>query len=87
MPFKDNGHLTPTQTYSNFRHSSARIHSERCYALLKGRMRSQLHCLPVTRVDLMVDYVVACCVIHNICVLRRDELEIISVGAPTEVTV
>lgn len=86
VPFKDNGHLTPAQTYYNFRQSSARVVVERCFALLKGRMRSLLHCLPMTRVDLMAEYIVACCVVHNICILQGDELEVISIGA-TEVTV
>ncbi|XP_032689043.1 uncharacterized protein LOC116852623 isoform X2 [Odontomachus brunneus] len=53
---------------------------------LQGRMRSLLHCLPMTRVDLMSEYIVACCVIHNICVLRGDELTIISVPSPIDVT-
>jgi len=28
----------------------------------------------MSRIDLMVEYIVSCCVIHNICILRRDEL-------------
>jgi len=86
IPFKDNGHLTDAQKHYNFRHSSARTKIEQCFALLKGRMRSLMHCLPMTRVDLMPEYIVACCVIHNICILRRDELIVIPLIAPEEVT-
>lgn len=50
---------------------------ERCIGILKGRMRSLLHYLPMTRIDLMAEYIVACCVIHNICILREDELTIV----------
>lgn len=76
-PFRDNGHLTARQRNYNYHHSAARIVVERCIGLLKGRMRSLLHCLPINRVDLMAQYIVACCVIHNICILRRDEENII----------
>ncbi|XP_018404575.1 PREDICTED: putative nuclease HARBI1 [Cyphomyrmex costatus] len=77
VPYKDNGHLSAAQKHYNFCQSSARVVVERCFALLKGRLRSLLHCLPMTRIDLMAEYIVACCVIHNICILNRDELEII----------
>lgn len=85
VPFKDNGHLTVAQKHYNFRLSSARVVVERCVGLLKGRMRSLMHCLPMFRVDLMAEYIVACCVIHNICILRRDELAIITIENATEV--
>ncbi|XP_018307793.1 putative nuclease HARBI1 [Mycetomoellerius zeteki] len=87
VPFKDNGHLSDVQKHYNFRHSSARTKIEQCFALLKGRLRSLMHCLPMVRVDLMPEYIVACCVIHNICILRRDELIVIPLIAPEEVTV
>lgn len=82
-PFKDNGHLTAAQKNYNFRLSSVRVVIERCFAQLKGQIRSLLHCLPMTRLDLVPKYIVACCVIHNICILQGDELEIIQVPAPT----
>lgn len=76
-PFRDNGFLTRAQENYNYRHSAGRIAVERCIGLLKGRMRSLLHCLPMTRLDLMAEYIVACCVIHNICTLRNDEISVI----------
>ncbi|CAH2101079.1 unnamed protein product [Euphydryas editha] len=76
-PFRDNGFLTRRQENYNYQHSAARIAVERCIGLLKGRMRSLLHCLPMTRVDLMAKYIVACCVIHNICTLRNDEITVL----------
>lgn len=76
-PYRDNGFLTQRQENYNYRHSAARIAVERCIGLLKGRMRSLLHCLPLTRVDLMAEYIVACCVIHNICTLKNDEIRLI----------
>lgn len=76
-PFRDNGHLTAKQNNYNYRHASCRVTIERCIGLLKGRMRSLLHCLPMSRVDLMAEYIVACCVIHNVCTMRRDEVDIV----------
>jgi len=76
VPFKDNGHLSAAQKYYNFCQSSARVVVERCFVLLKGRLRSLMYCLPMARVDLMAEYIVACCVIHNICILKKDELVI-----------
>ncbi|XP_011704880.1 PREDICTED: putative nuclease HARBI1 [Wasmannia auropunctata] len=84
VPFKDNGHLSAAQEYYNFCLSSARIVVERCFGLLKGRLRSLMYCLPMTRVDLMAEFVVACCVIHNICILNRDELMIIPLTSGTD---
>jgi len=84
VTFKDNGHLTAAQKQYNFRQSSARVVIERCFAHLKGRMRSLMHCLPMKRVDLMAEYIVACCVIHNICLLREDEITIIPIISLTD---
>ncbi|XP_011148652.1 uncharacterized protein LOC105188733 [Harpegnathos saltator] len=81
--FRDNGHLTARQNNYNYRHSAARVAVERCIGLLKGRMRSLLHCLPMSRVDLMAEYIVAC-VIHNICTLRGDEIAVVIVPPPPE---
>lgn len=70
--FRDNGHLNERQNNYNYRHSAARVAVERCIGLLKECMRSLLHCLPMSRVDLMAEYIV----IH-ICTLRGDEIDVI----------
>lgn len=64
--FQDNRHLTAAQKNYNYRLSAARVTVERCIGVLKGHMRSLLPCLPMSRVDLMAEYMVACCVIHNV---------------------
>lgn len=33
----------------------------------------------MTKIDLMAEYVVACCVVHNICTLRGDEIFVITI--------
>ncbi|KYN27522.1 hypothetical protein ALC57_03088 [Trachymyrmex cornetzi] len=43
-----------------------------------------MHCLPMTRIDLMAEYIVACCVIHDSCILNKDELAIIPLISATD---
>lgn len=71
-PYRDNGHLTDRQNNYNFCHSSARIVIERAFALLKGRFRSLLTVLEMDRIDLISEFIIACCILHNICLLQND---------------
>ncbi|XP_060834645.1 uncharacterized protein LOC132917775 isoform X2 [Rhopalosiphum padi] len=73
VPYRDNGHLTEKQENFNFCHSSARMAIERSFGLLKGRFRSLLTTLAMERVDLIPKYIIACCVLHNICLLKNDD--------------
>ncbi|XP_071572649.1 putative nuclease HARBI1 [Temnothorax nylanderi] len=76
VPYVDNGHLTQQQKNYNFCHSSARMVIERAFALLKGRWRSLLHVLAVNDIEFVPYDILACCVLHNICLLQKDELEL-----------
>lgn len=76
VPYSDNGHLTERQKNYNSCHSSTRIVIERAFAYLKGRWRSLLHVLPVNDMKFAPYQIFACCVLHNICLLRRDEIEL-----------
>ncbi|EZA51137.1 hypothetical protein X777_10429 [Ooceraea biroi] len=49
---------------------------ERAIGLLKGRWRYLLEKLLMTRTDLVPYYIVSCCVLHNICLLSNDAIEI-----------
>lgn len=71
-PYRDNGHLTERQKNYNFCHSSARMAIERAFGLLKGRFRSLLTVLDMGRVDYIPHFILACCVLHNICLLKND---------------
>lgn len=77
-PYKDNGHVTQLQRNYNFKLSSTRMVIERAFGHLKGRWR-RLKQLNMARIDLIPKTVVACCVLHNICVMQNDpnfELEL-----------
>ncbi|XP_026467738.1 putative nuclease HARBI1 [Ctenocephalides felis] len=75
-PYRDNGHLSARQKNYNFCHSSARIAIERAFGLLKKRFRSLLTVLDMNRTDLIPEYIIAFCVMHNICLLKNDELPV-----------
>lgn len=76
VPFKNNGHLTETQINFNYRICSARVMVERAIGLLKGRFRSLLDKLHMRRIDLIPKYIIACCVLHNICILHEDIIDV-----------
>jgi len=76
VPFRDNGHLTDIENNYNQKHSSARMIVERSLGLLKGRFRSILDNLPMTRTDFIPKYIIACCILHNICLLHDDLIDI-----------
>lgn len=76
VPFKDNGHLTQVQITYNTCLSQARIMVERAISLLKGRFRSLLDTLPMTRTDMIPKYVIACCILHNICLIQNDHIDV-----------
>ncbi|XP_066583781.1 uncharacterized protein [Prorops nasuta] len=75
VPFKDNGHLSANQIKFNTILSSSRMIIERNFGLLKGRFRSILNKLRMTRTDLIPRYVIAYCILHNICILRNDMMD------------
>ncbi|XP_011688459.1 PREDICTED: uncharacterized protein LOC105450363 [Wasmannia auropunctata] len=76
VPFRNNGHLTNLQENFNYCLSSARLAVERIIGSLKERFRILLDCLPLTDVKKIPEFIVACCVLHNICVLQNDEIPI-----------
>jgi len=76
VPYKDNGHLTEKQKNYNYCLSSTRMVVERSIGLLKGRFRILLDRLPMKRIDLIPKYIMACYVLHNICIMRNDMIEI-----------
>lgn len=76
VPYYDDGHLTEQQRNYNFCHSSTRVVIERAFGHLKGRWRSLLHVLAVNDIKFAPYHIFACCVLHNICLLQNDELEL-----------
>lgn len=73
--YKDNGHLNARQVQFNERLSAARSTIERAFALLKGRFRRLKH-LDMKRTDLIPPVIIACCVLHNICIDKGDTIDL-----------
>ncbi|XP_066456993.1 putative nuclease HARBI1 [Eleutherodactylus coqui] len=73
-PFRDNGHLSARQQKFNSKLSSCRVKIKKAFALLKGRF-SRLKMLDMGVVSLMSSAIMACCILHNICLLYNDEPE------------
>ena len=47
---------------------------ERSFGLLKGRFRSLRHCLAITKTEDVAEFIMACCVLHNVCIMNGDDL-------------
>lgn len=75
-PYKDNGHLTDAQKNFNYLLSSSRSVIERAFSLFKKRFRCLKSLLDVKCLDWIPKYVIACCVLHNICIMQNDIFDI-----------
>lgn len=73
-PYFDRGRLTDQQRKFNKTHASMRQIVERTYALLFGRFR-RLHFLDMNSVKYMPSTILACCVLHNICLQFPEDEE------------
>ena len=71
---KDNGALNRDQKKFNKELSKARIVSEHAFGLLKGRWRALLKRLDEDHWK-TPNTIIACCVLHNICIIRGDEFD------------
>lgn len=76
VPFRDNGHLTNRQKNFNYCLSSTRMAIERAIGQLKIRFRILLDCLPLTDIKKIPEFIIACCVLHNICILQNDVMTV-----------
>ena len=74
VPYKDTGSLSARQHRFNVSLSSSRCVIERAFAFLKGRFR-RLKMLDMSRVDLIPKVIIACCILHNICLNHTDLLD------------
>lgn len=71
-PYRDYGNLTEKQKKYNRRHCGTRVRVENAFGLLKQRW------LQLTRTDFATvprtaDFIMSCCVLHNLCILNDDE--------------
>ncbi|XP_055859182.1 putative nuclease HARBI1 [Episyrphus balteatus] len=70
-PYPDNADLTPKQKIFNKKHCQTMVKIDNCFQLLKQRFRqlTGLDCFPSMRIS---KFVLACCVLHNLCIEEGD---------------
>ena len=73
-PFKDNGRLTAAQCHYNKKVSSVRQVVERTIGRLKNRFR-RLKFIQCHTASDICDYIVAACILHNLCERSGGEVE------------
>ncbi|KAE8742696.1 hypothetical protein FOCC_FOCC011729 [Frankliniella occidentalis] len=71
-PFKDYGNQTAEQADFNTRVSTTRVVVEQAFGILKNRFRYLRGIMPLRDVQFAAQLVVACCVLHNICIRSND---------------
>lgn len=74
VPYKEGLQLNEQKRLYNYRHASCRSIIERAFEILKGRFRI-LKFLDMHRIDWIPKIVIACCVLHNICIMQNDLLQ------------
>ena len=70
-PFPDRGLLNPEQRKFNLKFSALRCVVERAFGMLKSRWRIILKKIE-QKTTTLKKTVIAACVLHNICIKRRD---------------
>ncbi|KAJ8968799.1 hypothetical protein NQ314_002108 [Rhamnusium bicolor] len=73
-PFKDNPRITQNQKIFINRISATRVIVENAFGLLKGRFR-RLKKLENFDLNLCSKVIMACCILHNICIDEEDLLD------------
>lgn len=73
-PYKNYGNLSARKKKWNYFHSQTKVDIELSFGLLKGRWRRLLF-LNVTNISKAPNIILACCVLHNFCLVNDDELD------------
>lgn len=70
-PFRDCGSLTKKHRDFNVKFSGTRVLIENAFADLKKRFR-QLKLLEFFTVDHATRFIIACCILHNLCIMAGE---------------
>lgn len=75
-PYKNYGNLSAREETFNTAFCRARVKIENTFGILKARFR-QLMRLEMWSVLKMSKFIIACCVLHNLCIYKKDDLEFV----------
>jgi len=53
---------------------------EKAFGILKMRFRILLDCVGPTEIKRIPELVIACCVLHNLCLMHNDIMDIMVIG-------
>lgn len=73
-PYRDYGNLTNEQIIYNKKFCATRVKIENTFGLFKSRFLQLLH-LDFHKVDKCAQFIISCCVLHNICIDNNDFVE------------
>lgn len=71
-PYEDRGRLTRKQKNYNYKLSVTRVVIEQVFGILKARWRI-LKYINVNCIEKAIKIIVACCILHNFCLINDDE--------------
>lgn len=74
-PYRDYGNLTQSERSFNRAFCATRVKIENAFGLLKGRFR-QLNTTEFLTVCKTSHFIIACCVLHNICIDNDDLFDV-----------
>lgn len=75
-PYKDRGNLTRRQTNYNIKLAKNRYIVEHCFGILKQKFRQLFH-VKLRNMQLIVHFIRAACVLHNICLDDNMDLDLV----------
>lgn len=78
IPYTENGSRPMTQREKNYNahHASGRVMIDTAFSILKGRWKSIQNTLATNNTKFLPSHILACCVLHNMCILNEDKLDL-----------
>ncbi|KAH7943620.1 hypothetical protein HPB52_009566 [Rhipicephalus sanguineus] len=70
-PYRDHGHMTAEEKRFNYRPSRTRVRIENAFGVFKSRFRQLLY-LDFHTPEMSTKFMLACCVLHNICIMNGE---------------
>lgn len=73
VPYKDYGNMSEVKKHYNSKFVRTRVIIENAFGVLKSRFL-RLQCLYFMDVDKISQFIIACCVVRNLCIVQKDDI-------------